>query len=237
MKLLRILSLAAVCSLLYGGPITLNQNAILNPGAEAGAGSVDGNDVLPIPSWITTGNLTSVQYGASAAPVASPGPAFGSNFFAGGPNTDTDDATQFLDVSNLSSLIDLSEISYVLSGYFGGYLAQNDDAKLFATFLDASNATIDTSKKAGGFNSTHRDNISQLLFDSVSGVIPVGTRSIEITLKMTKAEGFYNDGYADNLSFVATSLSPAPEPSAFLLSALGIGGLWMRRKARSRRSC
>ena len=67
MKLILSFSLTALCSLSFGAQIVLNQNAIVNPGTELGAGSADGNDILSIPGWITTGNFTSVQYGASAA--------------------------------------------------------------------------------------------------------------------------------------------------------------------------
>jgi hypothetical protein len=238
MKLFLSFTLTALCSLSFGAQIVLNQNAILNPGAELGAGSSDGNDVLFVPGWTTTGNFTSVIYGASAAPVAYPGPAFGSNFFAGGPNTGSDQATQIIDVSNLATQIDAAQIQFVLSGYFGGYLFQNDSASLFATFFDASDNSLGTSVVIGGHNSTYRNDISQLLFDSGTGSIPVGTRSVQITLAMEKTEGFYNDGYADNLSFVANAIGSSPinaavpEPSTFVLS--GLGAVWMLRKYRSR---
>jgi PEP-CTERM motif len=239
MKLILSLSLTALCSLSFGAQIVLNQNAIVNPGAELGAGSPDGNDILSVPGWITTGNFTSVQYGASAAPVVAPGPGFGANFFSGGPNNPTNNATQIIDVSNLASSIDSGQIAYVLSGYFGGYLFQNDNASLFATFFNGSNTSLGISTVIGGFNSTSRADISQLLFDSGTGFIPVGTRSVLITLEMTRTEGFYNDGYADNVSFVATALnttstnSATPEPSTLALSGLGVGALWMLRKIRS----
>ncbi len=208
-------------------PIVLNQNGIINPGAEQGGlGSSTGNDVIALPGWIITGNFTSVQYGAAATGLISGGAAFGSNFFAGGPNTPTDQATQTIDVSNLGAAIDGGQVAYTLSGFFGGYLAQNDNATLFATFFTAANTVIANSAVVGGFNSTGRSNLTQLLFDSRSGFIPGGTRSVLITLQMTRVEGFYNDGYADNLSFVARSvglvpLPPTPEPATWVLLGLG----------------
>ncbi len=216
----------------YAAPFILNQNAIVNPGAEQGLGSVTGNDVIAIPGWITTGNFTSNQYGAVATGLISQGPSFGSNFFAGGPNTPTDQATQTIDVSNVGSAIDGGQIAYTLSGYFGGYLAQNDSATLFATFFTAANTVIANSAIVGGFNSTGRSNLTQLLFDSGSGVIPSGTRSVLITLQMTRVEGFYNDGYADNLSFVARSAGVVPEPATWMLLALGSFMLIARRAKR-----
>lgn len=243
MKLLRSLTIVAsalvtlTTATTYAAQIVLNRNAIVNPGAESGPGSATGNDIYALPGWTTTGNFTAVQFGASAAPVPSLGLQFGSNFFSGGPNNPTNTATQIIDVSNISSSIDARSISFVLSGYFGGYLAQNDNATLFATFFNGSNVAISISPVIGGFNSTARNNITTLLFDSGGGFVPVGTRSVQISLQMTRTEGFYNDGYADNLSFVASSAPfplaplPTPEPSTATLAGLGISALLLLRRA------
>lgn len=240
MKLCKTLAIAAsalvsLSTATHAAQIVLNQNAILNPGAELGQGSATGNDIYILPGWTTTGNFTAVQYGASAAPVASPGAAFGSNFFSGGPNNPTNMATQIIDVSNLSTSIDAGAIAYVLSGYFGGYLFQNDSASLFVTFFNSATVSLGSSAVAGGFNSTARNNLSVLLYGVQNGFIPVGTRSVQVTLFMTRTEGFYNDGYADNLSFIASQagLSPTatPEPATWALAGLGIAAVGLRRRA------
>jgi len=256
LKSLSLLVFAALSTVSFAAQITLGTNAITNPGAELGPGSATGNDAEAVPGWTTTGTFTVVQYGSPGEPVAAPGPGFGSNFFAGGMGTsflpgtpgDTpyiDQATQFIDVSNISGLIDASAADYSLSGYFGGYLNQNDNASMFATFLNSSNGVIGTSATIGGFGSTARGGQSVLLYDSYTGLIPAGTSQVEITLVMTKVEGWYNDGYADNLSFIATTgtlpvipdnglQSTTPEPATFLLSGLGIGALFALRARNSR---
>jgi hypothetical protein len=219
-----LLPIAAKADLIFGS------NAIVNGNAETGDTS----------GWTTTGNFTAVQYGDPAAPLANPGDG-GRYFFAGGPNTDTDTAFQILNVANASSSINSGNVSYTLSGAFGGYLAENDTASLFVTFFDSNDHVISTSNIIGGHNSTYRNSISQLLYDSTTGTIPIGTQSVEFSLTMTKTEGFYNNAYADNLSFVASQTTPptsvTPEPSSIFLlgtGTLGIIGCIRRRSVRTR---
>jgi hypothetical protein len=63
-------------------------------------------------------------------------------------------------------------------------------------------------------------------------VVPIGTRSVQLTLALSRLDGSYDDGYAVNLSVVFTA---GREPSAafqLLLVAGGIGALaiFHRRK-------
>jgi hypothetical protein len=48
----------------------------------------------------------------------------------------------------------------------------------------------------------YRNNKTGLFSASAKGSVPVGTRYIQAYLNMTRANGTYNDGYADNLSLV-----------------------------------
>ena len=229
--------LLAALGTAYAGQITLGTNAILNPGAEQGVGSGNGNDIEAIPDWtVTQGNMTVVAYGSANSEInTAPDSSFGNNFFSGGPSSALSTATQTLDVSNVSSLINQGLVDYVLSGWFGGYLTQADYATLSATFLDSSSAALAV-VTIGGNNATARNGQTELLDASTQGVVPDGTVSILFTLQMTRLEGNYNDGYADNLSFVAVDPppsgdSPAPEPAAWMLTGLGGGALaWIRRR-------
>src|SRR5262249_45617810 len=74
------------------------RNLILNPSAEAGAGSISANDILRVPNWTTTGNFTVVVYDSS---FPEPGVGFGTNFFAGGPTTRTDASNPFSAASQI----------------------------------------------------------------------------------------------------------------------------------------
>ena len=217
--------LAVTCAILgmsaspvSAAPITLNQNAILNGAAESGVGSADGS-VVSVPDWSPTGNFTAVQYGASAGfpSLTDPGPASrGSNFFAGGGGAFSS-GSQVLDVSNISPEIDAGSIAYTLSGYLGGFSTQSDNAVLTASFLSPSSTL--GSASIGPVTTAERGGLTGLLFRSTTGSIPTGTRTIDFTLALTRVDGSYDDGYADNLSFVATSslVPPVPEPGTFAL--------------------
>jgi hypothetical protein len=171
-----------------------------------------------------------------------PGPGFGSNFFSGGLESDflqgtpggpteADYATQVIDLSSLSSLIDSGAVGYFISGWFGGYLGQNDNASMFVTFLNSANTAIGTSATIGGENSTKRNDQSVLLNYSSGAVIPLGSRSVLVTLVMTKVEGYYDDAYADNVSF-----SVVPEPSTWGIAGLGLLGILAMRRNGYRQS-
>lgn len=49
---------------------------------------------------------------------------------------------------------------------------------------------------------TDRTNLTGLLLRQNSAVIPNGTRKLAALLTMTRTDGSYNDGYADNLSLI-----------------------------------
>jgi hypothetical protein len=73
---------------------------------------------------------------------------------------------------------------------------------------------------------TTADRLSQtgLLFQSFVGAVPVGSRSVQVDLEMTRLQGLSNDGYGDNLSLVLNS-STVPEPLSVVLLSTGLAGL------------
>ena len=168
----------------------------------------------PISGWTPTGNFQLIQYGAvtgsGAFPTASnPGPANrGSNFFAGGPGNPASSATQVIDLTAAADLIDTGAIDFELSGYLGGWQSQRDNATLTVTFKDGAGLTLG-SAAIGPVTQGDRTNQTALLLRSSSGDLPFGTRSATLRLDMTRLDGSYNDGYADELSFVLTAPSGA----------------------------
>lgn len=208
---------------------TLNSNLIVNPGAESDVVTVPAGGVVPtLTGWTRTGNLTAVKYDTTDFITSTdPGPIDrGANFFAGGPSSSSSSATQTISVSDETVRIDGGLLKYNLSGYFGGYLSQQDYAILRAQFRDGSDAVLGTAS-VGGDNASSRGGATGLLLDEKAGAVPVGTRSVVLTLEMTRAGGSYNDGYADNLVF---SFQSVPEASTAILFGLGLAPLVLHRR-------
>jgi hypothetical protein len=182
----------------------LGKNLIKDPGAESAVGSPDGSEV-PIPHWVQKGGLTAVLYGALGFPSQEdPGPPHrGLNFFAGGGKRHTS-ASQSIDVTALAADIDTGTVSYALSAYLGGWGSQKDNARLEVDFDDAQGVLLG-STTLGPVTPKERKNITGLLKRSGTGAVPIGTRSILVTMRMSAPAGGYNDGYADALSLVLRS--------------------------------
>ncbi|NHZ87858.1 PEP-CTERM sorting domain-containing protein [Massilia sp. CCM 8733] len=212
-------------------PAVSGQNLIVNGNAEAGAGSNDGGTVT-VPGWTVSGGLTSVNYGASGG---FPGPADagpqnrGKNFFAGGVNTPASRAVQVIDLGGYSDAIKGGQSQFDLSGWLGGYATQSDSATLTAVFRDKSGNTL-FSKSLAPVSVSDRGGLNNLVYRESHGFIPVGSALVDIVLDMNRAEGSYNDGYADNLSFSVTAV---PEPSSWAM--LGAGLAMLGFAARKRR--
>lgn len=186
-----------------GGGGASGPNLIQNPGAESGP--ADPNCVGPaiIPGWASVRGQPSVcAYAANGGPLPTdPGPpSRGTNYFAGG-NDSPSTLSQVIDVSSSAFQIDTGSLPFTLSGWLGGFDGQDDNAILRANFLSAASATLG-SASIGPVLSAERSGVTGLISKSASGLVPAGTRSVQVVLDMTRTSGTYNDGYADNLSLV-----------------------------------
>jgi hypothetical protein len=188
-----------------GGSTTCN--LIVNGNAEAAVGSTDGTPV-PTPGWTSAGEATAGQYGA---PYGYPGPTDpgpddrGNNLFAGGVADDISTFTQTVNLSQFASAIDTNGVSYLLSGWLGGWDGQDDNAALTVTFQSAAGSALRTGT-IGPVLSSDRSGVSGLFFRSTSGAVPAGTRTVLVVLTITRTSGTNNDGYADNLSLVFSGI-------------------------------
>jgi hypothetical protein len=186
-------------------------NLVGNGNAEAGTPSRNGNEVVPIPCWTTTGTETVAAYAASQGnfpAVTDPGPADrGTSFFAGGPNsrTDVSTATQSIALSPVATRVEAG-VGYTLSGYLGGFASQQDNTVIAATFLDAGQTVVGEAK-IGPVTADDRGAKTALLLRTASGTVPQSARSIRLTMTMTRKAGAYNDGYADDVSLILGAVS------------------------------
>ena len=114
----------------------------------------------------------------------------------------TAQATQMITVTTGSGVIDAGGVEYNLSGDFGGFATDDDSAQLLVSFLGGSQLPIGGSINIGDYGAAFRNNNTDLFSASAKGSLPIGTRTIQVSVNMTRTNGTYNDGYADNLSLV-----------------------------------
>jgi len=185
----------------------VSANLIVDPGAEAAAGG-DGSTLVAAPGWTVSGNLTVVNYalgepGGWPGPTSPGPPSRGANFFSGGPDNAGSSASQTISLAGYASQIDQATVGYDLGGWLGGFDTQNDNARCTVTFKDKNGATVG-SATIGPVLAADRGNIRGFVNREQTGIVPVATRSALLQLVMTRTDGAFNDGYADNLSLVVT---------------------------------
>jgi hypothetical protein len=181
----------------------LSGNLIVNGGGEAAPGSTDGKPV-PTPGWTSTAEATAIKYGASGGypKVTDPGPADrGLNFLGGGANDAMSSLVQTIDVSRCGAAIDNGTVSYGLSGWLGGWQGQDDNAVVTVGFQDAAGGTLGTAT-LGPVLAADRSNTTGFVQRSTGSGVPKGTRTLQVTVAMTRTEGSTNDAYLDDLSLV-----------------------------------
>ena len=189
----------------------LGQNLIVNGDAEAG-----------ITGWTIFDGyspIQSVAYGNNWVKPTEPGPVNrGQGMFTGTGARAA--AYQWLDLGTLAD----QPLSYELSGWLGGWLAQEDNALLYVSFLDASSNEIGHAD-IGPVSPADRGSKTGLILRQASGLLPTGTTSLMFSLSMERLGGGDNDGYADNLSFTLTSAVPEASSVASLFAGLAALGL------------
>lgn len=180
-----------------------NINIVVNGDAESGPGATNDSTTVPIPFWDQTGLFTALRYNTPTFPSnSSPGPPNrGNNMFAGGPNNSVSGATQMITLTQGWPVFDGGQARYVLTAWLGGNGGQDDTMIVTATFNDVMGESLATAT-INGPTAVQRNNVTGLFFRSRMGLIPAGTRSINIALFSTRRFLPYNDGYADDISLV-----------------------------------
>jgi Phosphoesterase family len=199
----------------------MSENLLVNPSFETADPSESGYSGVTIPGWTETGTPTVIQYGTQGGyPFAfgSPLPKFfdfpqtapsggGDNFAGGGP----------VATSTISQTVDLTGAAgtpFTLSADLGGQGLDLSDASAQVTFLDAHGDVLGTDS-LNPVTVWDRLGITGFEERDISGTVPVGTTSAQVTTTFTDNDTFlgnYNGSYADNESFTVgdPSLTAAP---------------------------
>ncbi len=210
-------SYADTVSVLLGkGPGADAGNLLVNPGAEGGGAAGMLSAAPAFTGWTrTVGTPTYVRYSTVRFPslIGAPRWGGGTNVFSGGPGASAE-AEQIVGVADRAASIDAGLAGATLSGLLGGYGAQDDTALLKATFRDGTGAALGSPLSIGPVTAADRRNRTVLLRRTAKGAIPTGTRSILITMVMTRATGTYGEGTLDDLSLRVSAPAPPPGTGA-----------------------
>jgi hypothetical protein len=177
---------------------------IVNGDAEADQGAPNSSEIVRPRGWRTTGEFTAVQYGASGGfpDASSPGPERrGRNFFAGG-NVALSTAVQYIDLGAYGAAIAGGAEHFRFSGWLGGYESQTDSSMARVVFRDASGAPLPGGASLGPVSDKHRHNQTGMLYREMTGTVPAGAKTAEVSIVITRQDGVYNDGSVDNLSLM-----------------------------------
>ncbi len=183
--------------------VTYGTNVIVNPGAEIYKGTADGNVIITPTGWTANGDPTVDPYSGGdgvSASIPQP-PNSGKAFFTGGPDMQSTDLFQTIDLSSIGTAIDAKQVKFALSAYLGGYISQGDDATLFVNFQNAAKSFV-SQVSLGPVTPADRNDNTGMLLRSLNGVVPSGARFAQVQIHFERTDGSYNDGYADNLSLV-----------------------------------
>jgi hypothetical protein len=178
-------------------------NLVVNGDAESGPGSPSSGTVVKPKSWITTGQTSAMQYGASGGfpDAKSPGPPNrGKNLFEGG-NIVKSSAAQTISLAQYAADIDAGHTAFAFSAWIGGYSTQNDNATVSVSFMDAAKAPLGGAT-LGPVMASERKNATSLVQRSAKGEVPKGARTAIVTMTFNRTEGTYNDGSVDDVSLV-----------------------------------
>lgn len=204
------LVLLAVAAVISAPAQTLNTNLIVNGDAESGSAvsQPTAAQVASVPGWTTAGGFSVGLYGSNFLQTGEYGPVSrGGKLFYGGPGNQHATATQTIDLSGQSALIDAGALKFYLSGYLGFFNGSYDTIhaiNLRADFQDASGAILLTSI-AYGPNPADVNVPAGLFYRGATGYLPPNVRKVKVTLDLASGSSGYNSYAADSLSLVLST--------------------------------
>lgn len=182
------------------------KNLIKNPGAEKGKGQKDYPSSPKRPrEWRTRGNFTFHKYdGAQGGLDAGDSAAIGGGkeFFAGGPNNRKSKAFQKIDLRKWKKAIKRGRMKAKVRAHIGGWEHQEDFGVIKVKFFRGNGSKIrgKTMKKRGP-GAAERNSDKGFKRRKMKQTVPRKARSAKVMLIAKRKNGFYNDGYFDNVVF------------------------------------
>jgi hypothetical protein len=186
-------------------------NLVINGGAEQYDGYADGYNLITPADWTANGDATVARYNRGyAASIGLQRPANGGSvLFSGGPDQQSTDFFQTIDLSSIAADVDSGHVNFLLGGLLGGYSFYTDNAELFVRFKDAS-GTVIAQRGTGSVSASDRNDATELIGRLATGNVPATTRfaQVQIHFKRDSLDG-YNDAFADNISFQVVTNTPS----------------------------
>lgn len=201
LKCLPVLALLAATPVLASDAPALvtGVNLLQNPGEESGVLQPDGT--LSVPGWQTTGSLHGYGYGSTTVPsseitrISGGAAGFGARDSVG-------TAAQSVSIASDSTAVDSGQRTATLSAYiFFNSSWGGGSGQVYATFFNGSGSNVGSIvlPVVSTQSSTYR-------FQSGTAPVPVGTRSVLVTLS---AKPDYQAAvYLDNVYFALNAVDP-----------------------------
>jgi len=180
-------------------------NLLRNGDAETHRCTDDWTAQTPVPGWTVLRGAASVLcYSAFVTAQEAPllpasGEAGRALFAAPGPDTAI---AQRVDLTPAQPGIDQGGVSYLLSGWLGGWRDRPEQARLTAIFRDAAGRSLGAPVLLGDAGPVARQGRTGLLALDRAGKVPVGARSVDVTLEFESGFTSYHNAYADALALV-----------------------------------
>jgi len=190
----------------------------VNPSAEDGPSSPDGNSVVAIPGWTTTGGMTVVGYGTAGPFPTVPFEDYApqAKFFCGGPLSTLATATQTTPIEGSVTNFEDYPGLWALSVYctFGGWQSDQAGPRLRVTLLDAEMTPLTEVLMTHTNSITFITPGNPLVGARGFETIPPGARFVTTTIELEGLPGQYNTSVIDDI-FVGFVYPDAIRPTTW----------------------
>jgi hypothetical protein len=199
-----------------GAAQDLGKNLLVNGDAEAHRCTSDWTAQSPVPGWrVVRGAASVLCYGAFASTGVAPNlpanAAAGNALFAA-PGIDSA-MEQTVDVHPAASAIDSGAAVYELSGWLGGWSGREQSAIVTAVFLNDRGEATGTPAVLSDSDLSAHSSLTGMAALRTDGNVPVGTRTITVTVDFPSGAVSFQNALADDLQLrlggAGVRLSPA----------------------------